>query len=524
MTTDSQWRRLDPRVIWIDGLYAALSLAPTGLTLLLLDEPGAAVLLPVLVAAAVGVFDAARDGLRWWKTRYRLTDERVEIRTGLLVRKERSLPIDRIRSVSTTARLRHRLAGVRVVNVGTGQPGAAGSEALHLDAVSRATAEELRRRLLAGTSAAIGGGAELAPVGDEPRDPDPTSDAADEPAGDRILARIRWSWLPHNVLGFWSLVTAAGLLWGGYATAGAFGVDAAGFVGGLLDWRALGPWWSAVIVGLLVGTLGVLGMAVAFVAENWEFRLARVRTASGSVLRTTQGLLNTREVNRDEHRVRGIEISEPLFWRWMGTADTNVVSTGLRIWSMHPATTILPRGPVRVARTVAAEVLELDEAQNPFRVPLRPHPPAALRRRIGWAVLTTTACVVVLLWLGAVLPALSDWIWLAGLGLLPPAVLAAVIAYRSLGHGIVGDYLVVRSGLLSRTTTAVARPAVIGWRVRQSVLQRRLGLATLAATTAAGHGWYAAVDVPAATAVAFAESAAPGLLTPILVESCEHAA
>ncbi|MET7751970.1 PH domain-containing protein [Micromonospora sp. NPDC005367] len=523
MTVGSQWRRLDSRIVWIDGLYAVLSLAPAGLTLLVIDEPGAAVLLPVLVAAVVGVLDAARDNLRWLKTRYRLTDERVEIRTGLLVRKERSLPIDRIRSVSTTARLRHRLAGIRVVTVGTGQPGAAGSEALHLDAVSRATAEELRRRLLTDATGAIGSGSEPAPGVHEASGAAITSGAEDHPAGDRTLARIRWSWLLHNVFGFWSLVTAAGLLWGGFALAGSFGLDAAGFVGELLDWRALGPWWSAVIVGLLLGTLGVLGMAVAFIAENWDFRLARVRTVNGSLLRTTQGLLNTREVNRDEHRVRGIEISEPLLWRWMGTADTNVVSTGLRIWSMHPATTILPRGPVRAARAVAGEVLELDEAENPFRVPLRPHPPAALRRRIGWAVLGT-AGVVALIWLGGMVSALPDRIWLAGLGLLPLAVGAAVIAYRSLGHGIVGDYLVVRSGLLSRSTTAVARPAVIGWRVRQSVLQRRLGLATLAATTAAGHGWYAAIDVPASTAIAFAEAAAPGLLTPILEEPCERVA
>ncbi|MFY1687384.1 PH domain-containing protein [Plantactinospora sp. WMMB782] len=518
------WRRLDGRIVWVDGLYALLSLVPAGLALLVADEPRAATLFPVLAVAVGGVLGAARDTLRWVKTRYRLTEELVELRTGLLVRRYRTLRRERIRTVSTTARLRHRLAGLRVLTVGVGQPGAAGYEALQLDAVTRTVAEGLRRELLAGSPNAV-------PVG-------AGADAGDESPGEQLFARIRWSWLCYNVFSVWALVTAAGLLWGGYWLTRSFGFDAAGFVSGLLDWQALGPWRTGVIAFVGVGALGVLGMAVAFVAENWAFRLVRVDTPTGAVLRTSQGLFRTREVNRDVGRLRGVEITEPLLWRWMGMADTNVISTGLTIWSMTPATTILPRGPVGVARRVAARVLDLDAGVNPFAVPLRRHPPAALRRRLGWAVLVTLAVTGLLAWLGGTaqaLPvwsggagqallgwsggagqALPAWVWLVGAGLLPVALGAAVVAWRALGHGIVGDHLVVRSGLVSRSTVALSRPAVIGWRLRQSLPQRRLGLATLVATTAAGHGRYAAVDVSARTVVGFAEQVVPGLLTPLV--------
>ncbi|MDG4789359.1 PH domain-containing protein [Micromonospora sp. WMMD1102] len=507
------WRRLDARIIWVDVLYALLSLIPAGLALLVADEPRAGTLLPVLAVAVGGVLGAARDALRWVKTRYRLSGELVELRTGLLVRQYRTLRRERIRTVSTTARLRHRLAGLRVLTVGVGQPGAAGYEALQLDAVTRTVAEELRRELLAGSPQAAPVGAEVG--------------VGDESPGAQVFARIRWSWLCYNVFSVWALVTAAGLLWGGYWLARSFGFDAAGFVAGLLDWRALGPWRTGVIAFVGVGTLGVLGMAVAFVAENWAFRLVRVDTPTGAVLRTSQGLFRTREVNRDVGRLRGVEISEPLLWRWMGMADTNVISTGLTIWSMTPATTILPRGPVGVARRVAARVLDLDAGASPFAVPLRRHPPAALRRRLGWAVLFTLAVTGLLAWLGGdvrAVPAwlggdvlrVPGWLWLVGVGLLPVALGAAVVAWRALGHGIVGDHLVVRSGLVSRSTVALSRPAVIGWRLRQSLPQRRLGLATLVATTAAGHGRYAAVDVPARSVVGFAEQVVPGLLAPLV--------
>ncbi|MGX7675837.1 PH domain-containing protein [Plantactinospora sp. DSM 117369] len=502
---ETPWRRLDARIIWVDGLYALLSLVPAGLALLVTDEPHASTLIPVLAVAVGGVVGAARDTLRWVKTRYRLTEELVELRTGLLVRRYRALRRERIRTVSTTARLRHRLAGLRVLTVGVGQPGAAGYEALQLDAVTRTVAGELRRELLADSP-------EVAPAGGE------VDDIDGESPGERAFARIRWSWLYYNVFSVWALVTAAGLLWGGYWLAQSFGFDGAGFVAGLLDWRAIGPWRTGAIAFVGVGALGVLGMAVAFVTENWAFRLVRVDTPTGAVLRTSQGLFRTREVNRDVSRLRGVEISEPLLWRWMGMADTNVISTGLSIWSMTPATTILPRGPVGVARSVAARVLDLDAGASPFAVPPRGHPPAALRRRIGWAVLVTVAVVGLLAWLGGLVAALPSWSWLVGVGLLPLALGAAVVAWRALGHGIVGEYLVVRSGLVSRSTAALSRPAVIGWRLRQSVLQRRLGLATLVATTAAGHGQYAAVDMPAGTVVAFAEQVVPGLLAPLVAD------
>lgn len=510
----SGWRRLDVRMVWVDVVRSLLSLAPTGLAVgVFRVEARLSTLWPVLAVAAVGLARAGHDLLRWAKARYRVTGERVELRTGLLVRAHRSVRRDRIRSVTATALLRHRLAGLRVVTVGAGLPGSEGEAALRLDAVSVRTAERLRRDLLgghpdapAGERAGAGGDAGSARSGGAV-----TGDA-------RLLARIRWSWLVHNVVNGWAFVMAAGLLWGAYWTAGSFGFDAAGAVAGLLDWRALGVGRSVVVAVAAAGVLGVAGMAVAFVAEFWDFRLTRVTTAAGSVLRTTQGLFKTREVDRDDDRLRGVEISEPVLWRWMGTADTNVISTGLTMWSMTPATTVLPRGPVRVARSVAAAVLDADP--NPFEAPLVRHPRAALRRRLGWAALVGAALTGALAGLGAVLD--LPRLWLAGPASAPLLAGAALVAYRALGHATVGGYLVVRSGLVSRSTAAVRGGAVIGWRVRQSLLQRRLGLATLIAATAAGHGRYAAVDLAAGDAVDLAERTLPGLLAPFGTAPPDH--
>jgi putative membrane protein len=56
--------------------------------------------------------------------------------------------------------------------------------------------------------------------------------------------------------------------------------------------------------------------------------------------------------------------------------------------------------------------------------------------------------------------------------------------------------LIVRSGSLSRKRVVLETSGIIGFTVRRSIFQRRAGLATLIATTAAGRHRYSIPDVP----------------------------
>ncbi len=60
---------------------------------------------------------------------------------------------------------------------------------------------------------------------------------------------------------------------------------------------------------------------------------------------------------------------------------------------------------------------------------------------------------------------------------------------------------------------------MIGWTVKQSVFQRRAGLLSITATTAAGGGAYTAYDTDASEGLTFAADAVPGLLEPFLERS-----
>ncbi|MEU2148460.1 PH domain-containing protein, partial [Streptomyces globisporus] len=86
-----------------------------------------------------------------------------------------------------------------------------------------------------------------------------------------------------------------------------------------------------------------------------------------------------------------------------------------------------------------------------------------------------------------------------------------------------GRYLVTRSGTVRRSTAALERAGVIGWTVKQSVFQRRAGLLSVTATTAAGGGAYTAYDTDASEGLTFAAEAVPGLLEPFLERSPKKA-
>ncbi|MGH3515098.1 MAG: PH domain-containing protein, partial [Pseudonocardiaceae bacterium] len=81
-----------------------------------------------------------------------------------------------------------------------------------------------------------------------------------------------------------------------------------------------------------------------------------------------------------------------------------------------------------------------------------------------------------------------------------------------------------RHGAGVRGTVALQRAGVIGWTVSQSLLQRRTGLITVTATTAAGSGGYSVIDVETAEGLAVAEQAVPGLLEPFVLHEVDGVA
>ena len=204
-------------------------------------------------------------------------------------------------------------------------------------------------------------------------------------------------------------------------------------------------------------------------------------------------------------------MGSPLGLRLVGAGRLTAVVTGLSR-KERGSTQLVPPAPAVVVEQVGAAVLD-DE--SPIALPLRPHGPAARRRRYTRALLGAAVAPVLALLLALTTP-LPWWTVLPLLLTLPVGGLLAADRYRRLGHGLTEHYLVVRSGTLRGRRDVLQRSGIIGWNLQQSWFQRRAGLATLVATTAAGQQAYAALDIPEGEAVALADQAVPGLLTDFL--------
>ncbi|MFC4081942.1 PH domain-containing protein [Amycolatopsis samaneae] len=448
--------------------------------------PAALLLIGVVVAG---------DYLRWRGTRYRCTPERLEVAFNLVFHSRKSLPRERIRSVDLTANPLHRLLGVAVLTIGTGQHEESGRSRIKLDPLARADAERLRTELLHRKEKEA---------------------AAEAVTDDHVLATLNWQWLRYAPLSFLAPTLGLAAFGALFKVADWFGAQK-----GVIHWAYERFREFPLVVTILVLlaaalVIGVVGALVLFVEMWWNYRLER---EPGGTLRVRRGLLTTRSITVEERRLRGIDLVEPLGNRLAGAARVDAVATGMRQKNDDGKTdyhTLQPAAPLGQAQRVAALVLR--EPVSPTEaVRLRSHPIAARGRRLRWALVGAALPVLVLVVLGLLL---TDVLLIIGAALavvaFPVAVALAFEAYRNLGHGITGRYLVARSGAVRRSTVALERDGVIGLVVKQSIFQRRKGLATLTATTAAGAGAYSVYDAAPDEALEFAETAVPGILTPFL--------
>lgn len=513
------WRRLDGRMLAIHAVRFAGSLAPIALVLALgrgtLDRT-LAITLGALFAGAG--FSAAAAALRWATTRYRVTDERIEVRSGLARRREQSIPRDRVRTVNVTAKPLHRLFGLATVEVGTGR---AGQGRLTLDAVQAPEGSRLREELLAGARVPVPAGAGT-PAGSLAVLADVMPAGATRPAGVTDdappLATLRWRWLPYHLLSPWTLALPVVVIGGAMQTLDTFGVEGAvqGAVFDGVDRAAEAP--LPLTVALLLAAalaVGVVAAGALFVESWWDYRLTRER---GGTLHLRRGLLTARSITIEQRRLRGVELAEPLPLRAAGGATLRAIVSGLRgsdEGTSARVDALLPAAPRADAEQVAAEVLRRPGAPAQLD-DLTPHPRAALRRRLVRGAGAATALTAALLLAGPLLGLLPGWSWVAGVAALPAGWLLGRDAHRALGHGIAGGHLLTRHGTFVRRTVALERDGVIGWTVARSPFQRRAGLVTLTATTAAGAGGYRVLDVTESEGVAFAEAAVPGVLAPFL--------
>jgi putative membrane protein len=474
MTVDAPqvWQRLSPRMLLVHPVHEVLRQIPLLIGSVVLGSATGNPMWTLVGLALVVGYGLAR----WFTTTYRIDVQELQLRTGVLQRKVLSVPRNRIRSVSTDARLLHRLLGLTVLRVSTGQE-ARGDAAFALDAVQASQVPGIRAILLADS---------LAPAEQE------VSDSG------RELARWQPSWLRYSPLSFTGLAMILAAIGVVYQTGAGVALEDSRLARAGLDTvERFGVVASVAVAAVVVVAASVALSVLRSLVTYGNLVLRRDR----EVLHLEHGLLRVRQHTFDMRRLRGGTLREPLLVRLFGGARLDAVMTGVD--GAGEASLLLPPCPHVTAEAVLSELIARPDVVSG---PLRGHGAVATRRR--WTrALTLPAmlliAMVALYWWTPV------WLWPAWAVLTVCCALLAFDRSRALGHRVDSEWLVARAGSLDRRRDCIAAAGIIGWTVRQTFLQRRAGVATLIAATAAGVKSYRVIDAPADLAWSIAASTSP---------------
>lgn len=395
------------------------------------------------LAAGIAALTALLSLLRWLRFTYRLGEDALLIESGVLGRRRRVIPFDRIQDVSLEAGPLHRLLGVVRVKVETG--GGGGDEGV-LDSLGRGEAQRIR-------AVVRGGGEEQVEAQDT------------LPLFHMTLRRVLLFGLYNFSLVYLAAIAGLGRFFDD------LGPGARAWLERKFDESALagtdfadGAIVAATIVVVLL--LGVVAGVVRTLLREYRFTL---KESAGGLVRS-RGLLTLSQAAVPLRRVQ------------LGVIDTGWIRERRRWWGLS-AQTVSAEGGKAGNQVLAPFAREHELAPLLAILKLPPPSPSgftAVPKR-GLARSGVHLAAVALLVAGPALVEPRLWFAL----LVWPALLGfAALQRRRHRWRLDGGHLFVRRGLLTRLTYIVPLAKIQTVTLSRAPLQRWLGLATLIVDTA----------------------------------------
>ncbi|MET7704512.1 PH domain-containing protein [Micromonospora sp. NPDC005413] len=267
--------------------------------------------------------------ISWYNTGYHVVGRELRVYEGLLWRRTRAIPLERLQAVEVVRPLLAQLTGLaelRLEVVGGGKTEAP------LAYLGVADAALLRERLLV-----LAGRGAQAPAPDHAVAPGAAVPPTAAPG--RPLHAVRNQSLLISQL----LTPQAFLL--------PFGVA---FV--VMQFLTAGSWSFVAVASTLTAMAGVLLQPIRRVLDDWNFRLAR----DGGTLRVHNGLLETRAQTVPLERVQTVRATWPLLWRGNGWLRLRLEVAGYSVAEADDRNRpdrLLPVGDLPTATMIVAEVL-----------------------------------------------------------------------------------------------------------------------------------------------------------------------
>jgi putative membrane protein len=427
---------------------------------------------------------------QWIVFRFGIEGNDLVIDSGVLLRRRRVIPLDRVQNVDLAQSAMERLAGVAELRIETasgGQETEASLTVLSIADARAVQAELLARRASARRAAAADGGEALAPP------------------PDRVLLRLS----PLDLAVAGATANEAGLIAAGLATM----LELVGRVGALertADWiddafdigAGLGVVGAAGLIVLVALGFLVLGWLVSIVATVVRFH-GFTLTRIGDDLKREYGLFSRHQSTVPLERVQAARVEETLLRRAFGLAAVKVETAGAGPRDRRGGGRAETYVPIARRADVGRLLREVFQDARFEGVALEAVAPASRRRELARIEIGILAVV-------AALTAFLGRELLAALLLLGPGWLLASARYRARGWARADGYVLARDGVLTRMTWIVPERKIQTLHLNETPFQRRWDLGTLRIDTA-GRGRDArVVDLHTTTARHLLNSLAGG--------------
>lgn len=299
--------------------------------------------LPIAIAlAAVPLFVVLlwAATLPWWRVKgYRLANDQVVLRRGLLTKTTRTAHFDRVQAVDVVEPLIARIFGLAAVRVET----AGGSDSVvAIEFLRRADADRLREEILGTVRHSLdtgtGTGSAAATVDEGPSRPEEAA-APFSPEGGTVDAHLLVPTIPIS----------------------------RSIAGAALNWSAIGAVVVAIIAiafppaatGLIPFFIGAAPWLYGVVNKSWKF----TATLDEGELNLQYGLAERRRQTIPLDRIHAVQVHQPVLWRLTSWWQVRVDIAGYQEDKTSGTTVVFPVGTLKDAVRVFEAVgpLSFDE-------------------------------------------------------------------------------------------------------------------------------------------------------------------
>ncbi|MGG7621745.1 PH domain-containing protein [Bacillus coreaensis] len=404
----------------------------------------------VLVVLGLGV-------LNWLRFSYRLEEGELRMEYGLLVRKKRYIPFDRIQSLDFSEGILHRPFGLVKVKVETaGSSGAADAEAV-LTAITKEEANWIQETIAQAKS-------KLA------------EEAVDTKVEDTVEEHVIYKITSKELL---LLAT----------TSGGVGVVLSAMVAFVSQLDDLIPYESAyrevekmisngiVIVAVLVFLGFLLAWIVALIGTMVKFAQFTVKKTEREII-ISRGLLEKRQITIPLNRIQAVRISENILRQPFGLCSVYIISAGGSVRNTEGSKVLLLPAvkKVQVAHILQQHLPVSSTSQTFNKPPKRSLPRYLLRGSLMVVPLVIAAITIFKLWgLLSIMLFVFSSAW-------------SYLIYKDAGWSIEGQQLNIQYRGLIKHTIFMKKPNVQSLDYKESIFQKRKNLATMTSLIKSGMG------------------------------------